>query len=537
VTRNWVASREWTGTAVRREVGTFRSDHDDLYGSLYLPSASVRSPAGIVICGSWGVEGDRTQGMLRRLALGSAERGVAAMMFDYPGRGDSPGSASDITLAQLTRAAVAAAAHAARHHDAKWTFLGLRLGAIIAVRAAENGAPAGDGPDVLLVEPALDPAAFFDELMSAGRRASLGRVREPQRIFGYPIPAAIRAEPAVLDVAVDGALVRYAAETAAAGAGSLELIERPGGWHFTHSEHPQLETAVLDWLARDGRPQRGAAVSGGAGPQTPARWWRRRRVDSEPGRGGKPILRVSEHPVLVRTSAGPIGAMISEPPHDAVGSLFMLPGAGSIVATGTPGRAGPTGSTAKLMRQISELGIVTLRFDYPGVNESHMAERGDDTGDLTVPGELISWFHGETSGLPSLIGGICYGAQLAARLAAEVEPLTALAMFTPELYVVRSTADAVGMGSKGATAAGRADVDPRVISALTEILPRARVLAVGGDRERPGLTQLKADLGSQADRLEVDLMNGFQTKSPAADGYSERCDQLCRWLGAVVRSL
>jgi hypothetical protein len=219
---------------------------------------------------------------------------------------------------------------------------------------------------------------------------------------------------------------------------------------------------------------------------------------------------VTEHAVLVPTTTGPVGAVVSEPDGIPAATLFLLGGAGSLVATGSAGRAGPASMWARTLRQVAALGIVAFRFDYPGVNESHQARRADDPHDLTVPRELAQWFHERTEDLPRLLAGVCFGAQLAARLATELDDLAGLALITPTLHVARGSEDAVPLGGG---AAGRSDIDPRTPAAVAATLPRAPVWAFAGERELPGVTALQAELGPRGPELEVELLDGFQTKA------------------------
>jgi hypothetical protein len=219
---------------------------------------------------------------------------------------------------------------------------------------------------------------------------------------------------------------------------------------------------------------------------------------------------VSEHAVLVPTAAGPIGAIVSEPAGVPTATLFLLPGAGSLVATGSAGRAGPASIWARTLRQVAAHDIVAFRFDYPGVNESHQASRAEDPHDLSVPRELVQWFHERTDGLPRLVAGVCFGAQLAARLATELDDLAGLALITPTLHVARGSEDAVPLGG---SAGPRLDIDPRTPSALAAILGRAPVWVIAGERELPGVTALQAELGMRAAELELERLEGFQTKA------------------------
>lgn len=248
----WATAGTWTGEELRREVFYLPSGEHQVYGSLYVPRARAR-PYGIVICGSWGVEADRSHGVLRELALAGAGLGITATIFHYPGQGDSPGVMRDRTLSELTQAAVDAADRGSHQRELEWIFVGLRLGALVAVRAASQ---AGVPRRVLLLEPALAPAPYFAGLAKAARRATLGAPQREDLVFGYAVPPAIRDEPQPLRGVTpmrsdEGAIVRYEnANPVHPLIRELELIERPGRWRFQHTAHPELLDAALGWLDR-----------------------------------------------------------------------------------------------------------------------------------------------------------------------------------------------------------------------------------------------------------------------------------------------
>jgi hypothetical protein len=218
---------------------------------------------------------------------------------------------------------------------------------------------------------------------------------------------------------------------------------------------------------------------------------------------------VTDHAVLIPTSAGPIGAIISEPNDVPVASLFLLVGGGRLVAVGA-GRYGTASLLARTFRDVASLGVVTFRFDYPAVNESHMAERTNDPYDLSILREVMSWFHTRTAGLPRLLAGVCFGSQLAVLLAQELEDVAGVALITPTLHIARGPQDAVGLGS---TSPGRSDVDARTTQALSSILGRIPVWAFGGERELPGIEALRAAVGPRAAEIDVELIHEFHTKA------------------------
>src|SRR5205823_3473454 len=84
--------------------------------------------------------------------------------------------------------------------------------------------------------------------------------------------------------------------------------------------------------------------------------------------GAQSIMRedvsVSEHAVLIPTSAGPVGAIVTEPRGASRLGVVLFPGGGDA------GRSGINASWARAARAIADRGLTVLRFDYPGARES-----------------------------------------------------------------------------------------------------------------------------------------------------------------------
>ena len=130
--KHWLEAAAWSGGGIRREVFFFESGGVDLYGSLYAATELSR-PYGLLACGSWGVEGTRTEPLRRSAALAMARLGGAAMVFHWPGHGDSLGDPAGLALADFAAAAADAVAAAERRvPDLEWIFAGFMFGAAAA---------------------------------------------------------------------------------------------------------------------------------------------------------------------------------------------------------------------------------------------------------------------------------------------------------------------------------------------------------------------------------------------------------------------
>jgi pimeloyl-ACP methyl ester carboxylesterase len=181
---------------VLREVAFIGSGEARVYASLYGPAAEGPSH-GAVICSSWGAEVALTIDASHRLASTLAEGGTACVLHHPPGHLDSWGDPREITVQDLVDAAVASAALLRERFDlARISLIGFGLGGAVAALAARKV----DASSVFLLEPALDPAAFFAELQRAGARAALGRgARESP--FGHALPDAIPGQEVTARVA------------------------------------------------------------------------------------------------------------------------------------------------------------------------------------------------------------------------------------------------------------------------------------------------------------------------------------------------
>ena len=259
----WSSAGSWSGGGLRREVFFFRSGERRLYGSLYA-AAQPRRRFGVIACGSWGVEADRSDPLVRSVALEMATLGGAGMVFHYPGYGDSHGEMSELELADLSRAAVDAAAEAARLVPGlEWILAGFMLGAAVACLAQREAGV----ERLLLVQPALRPGDYFNRLSATRRSLAPGpsprQMMEvgstPGMSYGYPVPCAILAHAEEANRAVTAALRRFTGEGTlishpvpgdSDAPEGFERIEVAGAWRFGSQSNPRLAGAAAEWLDR-----------------------------------------------------------------------------------------------------------------------------------------------------------------------------------------------------------------------------------------------------------------------------------------------
>lgn len=242
-------SGTWEGEGLRREVFFFCSRGVRLYGSLYA-ATEVSRPFGVVACNSWGVEADRCDPLQREVALAMARLGGAGLVFHYPGYADSYGDLAGLSLADLSEAASDAVAEASRRcPDVAWALAGFMLGASVACLAQRE---AGVEP-LLLVQPALSPASYFQRLVAKAGEGGMA--------YGYPNPSGITEHGDEADAAISSALEAFAGEGAIvshlepsgpeAAPERFEHVGVPGTWRFGSQNNPKLAAATVEWL--DGR--------------------------------------------------------------------------------------------------------------------------------------------------------------------------------------------------------------------------------------------------------------------------------------------
>ena len=165
---------------------------------------------GVLLCNPFGQEAIRAHRLVRVLADRLAAAGFAVMRFDYFGTGDSDGDDTEGRLPRWTDDIVAVDAELrSRAGLSRTTWIGIRLGASLAVAAAARARPHPER--LILWDPITDGAAYLEELalahawwMQAGsagldtaRRLSRHSTLPPGPVdeaLGFPLGESIRAD-------------------------------------------------------------------------------------------------------------------------------------------------------------------------------------------------------------------------------------------------------------------------------------------------------------------------------------------------------
>ena len=256
---HWEDAGTWTGDGIRREVFFFDSGGTQLYGSLYSALEPSRS-VGVLACSSWGVEADRSDPLVRSVALAAARGGGAAMVFHYPGYGDSYGDLASVAMSDLIDAVVHAHEEASRRRPhIEWLLAGYMFGAGVACMAQARV----DSSGLLLVQPALRPGGYLKWLADHGRRKPLRFAISEGMAYGYPLPSAILRRAAEIDAAAEEAIAALDVEATVirhvrpaeqdALPEDFDLVEVEGNWRFGATLHPELVEGAAVWMDRRAR--------------------------------------------------------------------------------------------------------------------------------------------------------------------------------------------------------------------------------------------------------------------------------------------
>ncbi len=195
----------------------FNSGKRRLFGQYHAPQGTRTGSIGVVFCNPFGQEAIRSHRMYRVLAERLTRTGVAALRFDYSSTGDSEGDCSEARLETWMEDVRAAERQVVLQSGAtRLISVGLRLGATVALLAAERPAPVPR--DLILWDPVVDGSAYLEEVSHAhigflanAFRRSPNRIRESRGIatlgsmtelVGFEMPAMLRKDIEGIDFSV-----------------------------------------------------------------------------------------------------------------------------------------------------------------------------------------------------------------------------------------------------------------------------------------------------------------------------------------------
>jgi predicted alpha/beta-hydrolase family hydrolase len=217
---------------------------------------------------------------------------------------------------------------------------------------------------------------------------------------------------------------------------------------------------------------------------------------------------VTDHAVLVSTSAGPTAGVVSEPDGERRAALLLLQG------DGPPARAGVNAVWTRLARSLADQGIVVLRVDLATHGDGSMIARDfdpkpDDKEDVdaTVLSETAAWFAERLDGLDLYVAGECRGGRLAIELTPYDLDLAGLLLVVPYLRNKFQPQDV-----RDEHTARLDDVDvlhDGLLDGLRDLIGRGGLVWVlMGERDGQDALRLRAALGPAGDDMEIAVVPG-----------------------------
>jgi dienelactone hydrolase len=209
---------------------------------------------------------------------------------------------------------------------------------------------------------------------------------------------------------------------------------------------------------------------------------------------------MTDHPVFVPTSEGPVGGIVSEPQAEARAALILLP------AYGRPARSGVNAFWTRLARAAAELGFITLRYDCSRegetlpIGEGGSGQKWRADLDLRLLDQVAAWFRERIEGGPLFLAGSCSGARMAIEFAGR-QPQAIAGTFLVVPYL-KTLAQPDREGS-AELLQDLDPVDPLVVDCMNAILTHAPCSIVVGENDDPDLARLQRSLSSTPHALDL----------------------------------
>jgi alpha/beta superfamily hydrolase len=418
----------------------------------------------VILCPPWGWDDIASYRARRTWAGQLAAGGHPTLRFDFPGSGDSGGSAEDPGRVDAGAGAVLAAAAWLRAETgcSRVAAIGLGLGGLLAAKAIEEGAAIDDL--VLWAVPDRGQSFVRQERAFSQMQTSAYSVSgEPEpdllppgwmEAGGFVLSAETIAALWTIDLGTTGtrglsrALLldrdgiaidpRVGEHMGQAG---IEVTQGKGnGWEAMcfHPERYKVPVQVIEavsaWLAAAPAAAAPAAADarGAAGQQSAAPAAAQQFADFEVA--GVPVR---ESALILDLPVGPLFAVLAEPvgmPKTGVSGIFLNAGAVR--------RIGPNRMWVEAARRWAARGVPTLRVDLGGIGDSNGdGMRFRDVGAFYAPqlGEEVAALVDEVVrrdlGERVVLGGLCADSYLAFHGAARDKRVRAALLMNPRLLV------------------------------------------------------------------------------------------------------
>lgn len=416
-------------------------------------SAAESASTAVLLCSPWGWDDVASYRARRTWAEQLAASGHPALRFDFPGSGDSGGTAYDPDRVKASADAVAAAAAwlQGETHCSRIAAIGLGFGGLLAARAIAEGAAIDDlvlwgapdrGRSFVRQQRAFsqmqsmrysltgeaEPALLPDGWMEAGGFVLSAETIEALNEIDLGSVGTGRLRRALLldrdGIAID---VRVGAHLVQSG---VDVTRGRGdGWAAmcVHPEHYQVPVEVIAQVTRwlEAAPP---ATPHLVSARPPTRDFAELEVAG---------VRVRESAIVLELPAGIRFGILAEPadsPPSGVSAIFLNAGAVR--------RIGPNRIWVEAARRWAARGVPTLRMDLAAIGDSD----GDgtqyrDTGRFFAPeleDEIVAFIDEldrRRLGSRVVLGGLCAGGYWSFHGAARDERVTAALMMNPGLLV------------------------------------------------------------------------------------------------------
>jgi pimeloyl-ACP methyl ester carboxylesterase len=438
----------------------FGSSASRLFGWLNTPAAGSVGNIGLVICKPFGYEALCSHRSLRAFEDAAISIGMPTLLFDYLGTGDS----TDIDpqaeqLATWTQDVIAAANELrARTGVEQVCLLGVRLGALLAVLAAEKCAAA---TSLILISPVVSGSRYLRSLKIT-RMAALagnhGKAEDAEsnngslEASGFPFSAATlaalkqtdllkRAAPAAPDILViDGSSLpgaRAWTEQLRTQGIRAEYLSLPGliemimtAPQFAAVPH-EMVAAARSWLTRYLKGSAAAASNKFRPAALPAAAPACKILVRH--EGSDQTVEVTEHALLFGEESKLFG-IITEPRRGEIRRRAVI-----LLNAGTDNHIGANRVHVTLSREWASRGYVALRMDLAGIGDSD-THSGKPDNEVFPPWALedirsaMALMRNKYGAGDVTIFGMCSGAYHALRAAAAELPVNRILMVNPLNY-------------------------------------------------------------------------------------------------------
>ena len=179
----WRGLSSWSDDTLHRDVFFVDVCGTAVYASLYAPRSGVRvdSRRHLPIVGDRGGPRQRAR---PRASTRDCQARRRRRIPGYLGMATAAASAANDDVRRSRGSCLRLRRGTVEHRGTRRDLVGIRLGAAVAVRAAEHLGARG----LLLIQPALDVPTYFHDLARRSRRGTLGVAGVEGFAFGYPLP-------------------------------------------------------------------------------------------------------------------------------------------------------------------------------------------------------------------------------------------------------------------------------------------------------------------------------------------------------------